>query len=231
MRNKKQSRLLSWLLNKFVLMTVIAATFLLVRCDVIERISSRLENMLNKSDVKTPAHPLEPEFIPPESETYDILGQCEGIENFVVCYGTELLRGGEVLNEHGLEILKQYDVKTVISVVPSEILEKMAKKYGMSYYEISFHQDSLTYFILNDFAKIIRENSGTFFIQCHDGTQRAGILCVYYRMKMDCWPFEKAALEFFFLGGKITESQKMFQVLQGAEKLEQGYESAQQTSF
>ncbi len=106
-------------------------------------------------------------------------------DNFVVNYGTELLRGGEVLNLRGLEILKQYNVKTVISVVPSKILEKRVKDYGMSYYEFSFHQDSLTYFILNDFAKIILENPGTFFIQCNNVTQRAGILCTYYRMKME----------------------------------------------
>lgn len=207
----KKRNWMSCLLNKFVLVTGIVAIFPLVGCD--------------DSEVKTDTHCTENVFIPPESESYDILGQCEGIENFVVNYETELLRGGEVLNEHGLEILKQYDVKTVLSVVPSEILEKRAKKYGMSYYEFSIHQDSLTYFLLNDFVKIVRENPGAFFIQCHDGTQRAGILCAYYRMKMEGWPFEKAALEFFFLGGKITESKKMLQVLQGAEKLEKGYKS------
>ncbi len=205
------------LLNMFVLTTVIVATFLLAGCD--------------ESEVRTDINCLRKVFLPPEGETYDIIGQCDGIGNFVVSYTTELLRGGEVLDEHGLEILKQHDVKTVISMVPSEILEKRTKKYGMSYHEFQFHQDSLTFFLLNDFVKIVQENPGAFFIQCHDGTQRAGILCAYYRMKMEGWMFEKAALEFFLLGGKITESKKMLQVLQGAEKLEKGYESAQRINY
>ncbi len=211
MRNKKQKRSISWFFNKFVLVFFVAATFLFVGCD--------------ESDIKTHLYNTEKIFLPPESETYDILGQCVGIGNFVVNYETELLRGGEVLNENGLEILKQYDVKTIISVVPSEILEKRAKKHGISYFEFPFHRDSLTYFILNDFAKIIRENPGAFFIQCHDGIQRAGILCTYYRMKIEGWEFKKAALEFFFLGGKITESCRMLEVLQGVEKLERGFEN------
>ncbi len=190
MRNR-----MSCLINKFVLATVIVATFLLAGCD--------------ESEVRTDNDCLRKIFLPPEGETYDIIGQCDGIGNFVVSYGTELLRGGEILDEHGLDILKQYDVKTVISVVPSEILEKRTKKYGMSYFEFPFHHDSLTYFILNDFVKIVQKNPGAFFIQCHDGTQRAGILCAYYRMKIEGWMFKNAALEFFFLGGKITESLKM----------------------
>ncbi len=64
------------LLNKFVLVTVLAATFLLAGCGVIDRVFRQPENIPNKTDVKSSEHVSAPECMPAGSDTYDILGHC-----------------------------------------------------------------------------------------------------------------------------------------------------------
>jgi len=65
--------------------------------------------------------------LPPDGTDYKILGQLTGLKNFTVAYGDLLIRGGEVYHDDAADILNQYGIKLIISVVPSDRLRTIGE--------------------------------------------------------------------------------------------------------
>ena len=67
--------------------------------------------------------------------------------------------------------------------------------------------------ILDLYLDTIRSDSGPFYVHCHGGTHRGGILGMAYRMYVQNWTYEKALIEFGLLGGSLMKDYKMIQAV------------------
>ncbi|HOX38828.1 MAG TPA: hypothetical protein PL033_12630 [Candidatus Brocadiia bacterium] len=149
--------------------------------------------------------------LPPLGDTYEILGWRDGIKGCVIKYNAMLVRGGEISSEAGIEYLSGLGVKTIISIVPSAQAKRWAEKRGMRYLELPFPKGSISDETIVKYRGFLDANSAPFYVHCHGGTQRGGILAVYYRIHKEGWDFNRAAVEFGTLGGDLMNSHTMLQ--------------------
>ncbi len=152
-------------------------------------------------------------WIPPQSETYQVLGYKEGIKGVVIRYSDSLYRGGDILSSKGAMYLKSLGIQTVISVTPSDQIRSLCKTFGFVNIELPFDYQKLTKTELNTFKEIIKEEETPLYIHCYSGKQRGGNLIVLYRDIVNNWKFEEAMIEYDQCGGKLHEDRNMLKEL------------------
>ncbi len=150
---------------------------------------------------------------PPEEDPfYDVLGNVEGINGFVIKYTDKLFRGGTLKDSAGLQFLLSHGITTVVSITPDDKERRLCEAYGLKLVELPFEkkkpvpQDALSEFIAQT-----RMSEGGVYVHCHGGAHRGGILAATYRIHRNNWPAEKAILEFSKLGGNLTDDNQMVQ--------------------
>ncbi len=143
--------------------------------------------------------------LPPHDDFYKVFGYATGFKGYIVKYSDNLYRGGNILSDSGAALLGKYDIKTIISVTPSEEQIELANKYNIQYVEFPFDYSEISESKLAHFIDLIKKSKRPLYINCHGGNQRAGCLCAIYRMCIEEWSFERALIEYGKLGGKLKE--------------------------
>lgn len=154
----------------------------------------------------------ESETPPPLSETYLVIENLQGIENYIIKYDSTLYRGGEILDVNGIKTLKKLGIKTVLSIAPSEKERQLISDNGIKFIPFSFKMNALSVDSLEYMLNKVK-NAFPVYIQCHKGMHRPGIVAAGYRIMFEKWTYEKAVLEFGRLGGSLKEDAEMLGVL------------------
>ncbi|AQT69662.1 Protein tyrosine/serine phosphatase [Anaerohalosphaera lusitana] len=149
--------------------------------------------------------------MPRETDTYEVLGYLKGIKGYVVKYNDDLYRGGEILARAGIEKLQSYGVKTIITITPSEVEQRLAKDLGINLIEMPFENGAIPAETFTRYIETITSDKGPYYIHCHGGNHRAGALCAAYRVHKQDWSWQKAAIEFGQLGGSLQKDHAMIQ--------------------
>lgn len=151
---------------------------------------------------------------PPKADTYEVVGWQEGLNGYVVKYNDRMYRGGDVLDRKGAQALKQWGVRTIVSVTPTDVERQLAREYGMTLVEVPFEKTpGPAPETLARFLEATRAGPGAFYVHCHGGTHRGGILCASYRMREEGWDFNKTAVEFGRLGGDLKADHAMLEAV------------------
>jgi protein tyrosine phosphatase (PTP) superfamily phosphohydrolase (DUF442 family) len=147
----------------------------------------------------------------PKDPYYKVLGKAAGLKGTIIRYDENLFRGGDVASEKGMQALKAHGIKTIVAVTPSEEQRRWAEDAGIAYKEIKFDFQSIP----DDLQVVVEDLFQTapppFYVHCHSGTTRAGVLAMIYRIKVQGWSFDRALIEFGRLGGNLSETHGLTQ--------------------
>lgn len=150
--------------------------------------------------------------LPPEDPFYDVLGNVDGIEGYVIKYTNKLYRGGTLKDSTALKYLRRQGITTIVSVTPDEKERRLCRIHGMKLVELPFEKNKkIPENILPVFLSETRMAEGGVYVHCHGGAHRAGVLGAAYRIHLNNWPAEKAIVEFSKLGGDLTGDNLMVQ--------------------
>jgi protein tyrosine/serine phosphatase len=157
--------------------------------------------------------------MPPPSDTYEVLGQLEGLKSYAVKYDDYFYRGGEFFSEDGPETLRKLGIRTIISITPNDMEREAAREYGFNLVEMDFSKKKgLTEADLEKLLETFENDKGPVYIHCHGGTHRGGILGMVYRVHRLGWKWEKALMEFGRLGGSLRDDHIMLESIRKTEK-------------
>jgi len=175
------------------------------------------------SDAVTSATPKydksKPIILPPENESYVVLGKMDGLKNFVVKYDAQLYRGGELYSDTGMKSLESLGIQTIVSIIPNDTERALIKKSSMTLVEIPFDKKSgVTQEGLKRYLDLFSGNQTPVYVHCHGGTHRASVLGVAYRVHKCGWSWERAILEHGYLGGSLKDDQIMLQSIRNLAK-------------
>ena len=149
--------------------------------------------------------------MPPVSENYKVF-KLDGVKNYIVKYDNKMYRGGEMQTKAGAEALKKLGVNTIVSITPTDEERKMTKELGLKLVEIEFNKkEGVSADQLKSFLSMVHKEEGPFYVHCHGGNHRAGILAAAYRIHEQKWSKDKALLEFGYLGGSLKDDFVMIQ--------------------
>jgi protein tyrosine phosphatase (PTP) superfamily phosphohydrolase (DUF442 family) len=151
--------------------------------------------------------------LPLEGETYDVVGQVEGLDNFVVRYDDRFYRGGQVASSKGARWLREKGVRTVISVTPDDAERALVAEHGMMLVELPFETGKMSPAHVAAYLHAIDRNPGPYYVHCHGGTHRGGVLGVAWRMHVEGWAYEQAEAEFDRLGGDPVADAQMLEAV------------------
>ena len=149
--------------------------------------------------------------MPPSGYDYTV-SYVVGIEGYVIVYNDNLYRGGAITAQ-GASRLKDFGVKTVISIAPDQAVEEACKSAGLTFVSFPFDRKVLPKEILNAFLEIIKTNKGGFYIHSKEEQQRAGVFAAAYRMYIEKWTFDKAIIEYARIGGNLKNHDRMLKGL------------------
>jgi len=147
--------------------------------------------------------------LPKAGDTYKVWGVVPGLQKFVVEYNSNYFRGGMFTGREGMETLKKYGVKTVVSITPDDLERLLAEKFNMNLVEIEFDHDGVPADKMALFLKTLKEKPGPFYVHCHGGTHRANTLSYAYRTIVQGMDPVKARKEFVALGGHIEKDKAL----------------------
>lgn len=160
-------------------------------------------------------------MFPPLNDDYELIGIVDGLKSFAVKYDDVLYRGGAPYNQIAARTLKKYGIKTIISITPNEHEREMCSEHGFELIEMEFmNSPGPSPENLRIYLDTVRNGNGAFYVHCHGGTHRAGILGMAYRMHVQNWPFERAVIEYGRLGGSLLEDHEMIEVVKSYRKKE-----------
>ncbi|MBI9016468.1 MAG: dual specificity protein phosphatase family protein [Phycisphaerae bacterium] len=154
--------------------------------------------------------------LPPETDTYDVLGEISGIKGYIIKYSDKIYRGGDILSEDGMKYLKDQGITGIVSVSPTDLERNLAKQYEIEIFEAEFEKKPLDKKLVQNALAFIEQTQGPVYIHCHSGCHRGGIICCAYRIHQENWPIDKATVEFGRLGGCLKED---FQMLESINTL------------
>ena len=147
--------------------------------------------------------------LPPAGDTYKVLGELNGLKNFAVQYDANFIRGGDILTGAAAAQLKKLNIKTVISISPTDFERKFCKDHGFKLVELEFTKDpGPSAKTLLSYIEALRINPAPYYVHCHGGAHRGGILGILYRVVKQDWKLEKATKEFVQLGGDPKKDEK-----------------------
>jgi hypothetical protein len=147
--------------------------------------------------------------LPARGDTYEILGRIWGLKKFAVKYDDKVFRGGEMISEEGAQNLKAWGIQTVISVVPNDQERLLCRKYNFKLVEVPFDKKALKTETLEKAVAAFKNEKPPFYVHCHGGTHRGGLLCLTYRTVVLGWDLEKAKAEYDALGGDPDNKDKL----------------------
>ena len=157
--------------------------------------------------------------LPPKVGDYEVLGVTEGLKNFVVKYDQKFYRGGEPVSDAAAESLKARGIKTIISITPNDHERTFCRKHGLTLVEIPFSKPTGPSPVdLARFYETVKTGSGPFYVHCHGGTHRGGVLGVAYRTGVLGWSKDKALIEFGRLGGDLLVDHSMLEAVLRARR-------------
>jgi protein tyrosine phosphatase (PTP) superfamily phosphohydrolase (DUF442 family) len=145
--------------------------------------------------------------MPPSGYDYTV-SYVVGIEGYVIVYNKNLYRGGKITPK-GASRLKDFGVKTVVSIAPDKAVEDACKAAGLKLVTLPFDRKVMTKEILNRFLEILKENKGGYYLHSKEERQRAGVFAVIYRLHIDKWTFDKAIIEYARIGGNLKDHDRM----------------------
>ncbi len=150
--------------------------------------------------------------LPPEVGAYKVIGVLNGLKKYVIRYDNKLYRGGEPFADSAVQSLKKYGIRTVISITPTDQERKLCKDNGLTLVEIPFEKTKgLSPDDLKRYLKTLKTGASPFYVHCHGGTHRGGVLGVAYRVHIQGWPYEKALVEHGRLGGDLMADHIMLE--------------------
>lgn len=155
---------------------------------------------------KMAAHKVE---LPPNAGSYTVLGEQAGLKNFVVRYDEKIFRGGAILDDSANETLKKWEIKTVVSVTPTDEERAFCKKFGYTLVEIPFAKTGPSSEQVETFKTTVESTSEPIYVHCKGGTHRAGLLGFVYRTQLKQWSQDKALVEYGRLGGDLKADHAM----------------------
>lgn len=157
-------------------------------------------------------HTINKAELPPQAGEYEVIGLVDGLHNHVVKYDEKIYRGGEPETPAAADFFQKHQIKTIVTVTPSDLERQLAEQYGILLVEIPF--DAVSGPTRNDIDKLlntIKEQEGPFYIHCHGGTHRAGVLAMAYRIFVLGWSYDKAAVEYGRLGGDLKNDHSLLE--------------------
>lgn len=162
-----------------------------------------LVNIQSGTDSQTAATPKATGdvVLPKRGDTYKVWGVVPGLQKFVVQYDANYYRGGMFTGQEGMEELKKYGIKTIVSVTPNDLERLLCEKFEMNLVEIEFEHDGVPSDKMELFIDTLKDKPGPFYVHCHGGTHRANTLSYAYRRIVQGWDISKAKKEFLALGG------------------------------
>jgi DSP-PTPase phosphatase fused to NAD+ Kinase len=150
--------------------------------------------------------------LPPASTTYEVIGVVPGIQKFVVKYDTDFFRGGDIKERVGIEALKARGVRLIVAVTPTDIERALAKEYGIALVELPFTKEAgVPPEMLQKFVALMDGSNAPVYVHCHGGTHRGGTLGVAYRVHVLGWDWDKALVEYGYLGGDLQTDRVMLE--------------------
>ncbi len=148
--------------------------------------------------------------LPPSHDGYEVLGVREGIKGWAIRYSPDFVRGGEFYDDSAAEAMKEWGIRTIVSVSPSDKERHFARRHGLELVELTFDKDKgPTPADLRRFLDVLKQGKGPYYIHCVGGTQRAGALGLAYRIHVQGWNADRALVEFGRLGGNLKDSDAM----------------------
>ena len=155
--------------------------------------------------------------LPPRSDTYDVLGWRGGISGPIVRYNDKLYRGGQITREAGVAALKQWGIRTIVSITPDNQERAWARRHGLDLVEVPFSaKTGLSVETVRAFLQALRDAKGRVYLHCKGGCHRAGALGVAYRMHVENWTYDRAVVEFALLGGDVPKYRKLLAAARSA---------------
>lgn len=152
--------------------------------------------------------------LPPTNSHYQVLGQREGLNGYVVQYDKAFYRGGHVyIEDLAAEALQECDIKTIVSITPSDTERAFCATNGFVLIEVPFDKSGPTPQDYQHYIQALETNTPPYYIHCKGGSHRAGILSAAYRIKLQGWSFEQAVLEYGRLGGDLKADHAMIETL------------------
>ena len=188
-----------------------SARRLIVLCSMLAALAScRSPQLIHwRPDARTGAPPHAKTPLPPKNEFYEVIGYVPGLRSYVVKYDYRLYRGGDVLSEEGVQILKEHDIRTIISVTPTPLERGLAEAYGIELVEIPFERERVPKEVLWTFLETTGSGKAPFYLHCNEGKHRGGALAAAYRVFHRGWRPEDAAEEFRLLGGDLEKDRAL----------------------
>jgi hypothetical protein len=121
--------------------------------------------------------------VPPDAASYEVIGVVDGLKGFVAQYDERFYRGDEPFPDPAGKFLKSRNIRTIISIMPSEHERGFCGKHGFALVEIPFEKtDGLSPDGLKTYQQALKEGAGPFYVHCHGGTHRGGVLGAAYRV-------------------------------------------------
>lgn len=153
--------------------------------------------------------------LPPNSDTYEVLGYREGLNLYVVRASDQMYRGGRMTRESGADALDDLGVKTVIAVEAPKVERQAPEEHDWRLVMVPFEEDGLTPAVLASFLEAVDANPPPYYIHCCgcDGGPRSAALLAHYRIQREGWSYDDAALEFARLSGAMEGHRPMLNAI------------------
>ena len=200
-------------LSRFVPLIVLIFSIVLTSCR---------SSVVTSSDAITGATPPYQHgeiLLPPSVGAYEVIGVVDGLKKFVIKYDNTLYRGGAIFADSAAKWLKKHKIRTIISIVPSELERDLCRKNGFTLIEIPFEKpNGMTADDLKRYLNAVKASVGPVYVHCHGGTHRGGLFGVAYRVHIQGWSYEKAIVEYGRLGGDLLAGHTMLEGIRIAPK-------------
>ena len=100
----------------------------------------------------------------------------------------KLISGSSPEGDEGFRSLKEFGIKTIISIDGSRPDLDHAHKYGMRYVYLPLESDDLSRLQILRLAKAVRDLPGPVYLHCHDGKQRgpAAAAAIHFCLDEKC---------------------------------------------
>lgn len=145
---------------------------------------------------------------PPYGYTYQVT-IVPGIDGYVIVYDNNLYRGSTPSAE-GVGQLKNFGIKTIITIAPDIEFEKIVQSAGLKLVAFNWqNRNMMSSEDLDGFLKIIKENKAPFYLHSREENQEAGILAAIYRLYIENWPYEKTIIEYGRVGGSLKDDDRI----------------------
>lgn len=137
---------------------------------------------------------------------YEVIGEKEGLKNWLIRYDDHLFRGGELESADGAQSLADLGIKTVFAITSPDQERRWLEGVGIEVVDLSFDKNaSLSEQHIEHIADQVSSSPAPAYVHCVGGTQRGGVVGVIYRLTQG-WKPDQALLEFAYLGGSLKDN-------------------------